>query len=220
MSPRPNSLSSQQIAHAALALADAEGLDAVTMQRVASALGVGTMTLYGYFRSKEELLDAVVDAVVEDIEPQVGDGPWREQLHALAQLAHETLARHPALVALRFRAPVLRPEALRFGEAALAIMTRAGFSTAEATRAFRLLFTFVVGFAGLSPHEDLAAARRQASAAIAHLDPAEFPHLTEAAAEASWTMGGEEQFAYGIDRILDGLEARVGEQHATPDVQG
>jgi AcrR family transcriptional regulator len=209
-------LSRDEIAQAALELADREGLEALTMQRVASALGVGTMTLYGYFRSKDELLDAVVDAAVEDLEPLGGEGSWREQLRELVHVARGMLSRHPGLVQLRFRQPVLRPEALRFSEAALGILLSAGFDRGEAAQAFRLLFTYTFGFAGLSPEETAEEARRQAAGAIVALPPDKYPNLTKAAAEASRAMAGEEQFEYGLDRILDGLEARLGKRGLAP----
>ena len=202
-------LSRRQVTAAALEIVDREGLDALTMQRVADALGVGTMTLYGYVRSKDELLDAVVDAAVEGVEPLSGEGSWRERGRELATVAYRMLARHPALVQIRLRQPVLRPEALRFGEAAMGILLDAGFDKREAAQSYRLLFTYVVGFASLSPEQTADEARRQAAAAIAMLPPEAYPNLSQAAAEASAAMAGEEQFQYGLERILDGLEARL-----------
>jgi AcrR family transcriptional regulator len=202
-------LSRRLIARAALDIVDREGLDALTMQRVADAVDAGTMTLYGYVRSKDELLDAVIDAAVEDAQPLTGRGSWREQLGELARVAHDMLTRHPALVQIRLRQPVLRPESLRFGEAVMGILHSAGFDSREAAKAFRLLFTYVFGFAGLSPEQTAEQARRQAAAAIAVLPPEEYPNLSKAAAEASTAMAGEEQFEYGLERILDGLEARL-----------
>ena len=186
------------------------------MQRIAAKLGVGTMTLYGYFRSKDELLDAVIDVAVEETRPLSREGSWRDQLRELIHRAHHNLTRHPELVQIRFRRPVLRPDALRFAEAALGILHGAGFESAEAARAFRLLFTFVFGFAGLSPEQTADEARRQAAAAIAILPPERYPNLTRAAAEASTAMAGEEQFEYGLERILDGLEVRLALTAAPP----
>ena len=202
-------LSRPQIARAALEIVDREGLDALTMQAVAEALGVGTMTLYGYFRSKDELLDALVDVAVEEASLPALRGGWRAQLRELARTAHRLLARHPALVQLRLRRPVLRPEALRFGEAAMGILLGAGFTRREAARSFRLLFTFVLGFAGLSPEHSVERSRREAAAAIAGLPREQYPNLSRAAAEASEAMAGEEVFAFGLERILDGLEAQL-----------
>jgi AcrR family transcriptional regulator len=205
---RSHGLTREQIAQAALELVDRDGLEGLTMQRLAERMGVGTMTLYGYFRSKDELLDAIVDAAVAHPEPRLSTGSWREQLDELAHLAHRRLAAHPALVQIRLREPVLRPEALRFGEAGLEILHGAGFDDAEAAQAFRLLFTYVVGFAALSPERTVAQQRQQAAAAIALLPPERYPNLTRAADQASKAMAGEEAFEYGLERILDGLEAR------------
>lgn len=209
-------LTRERVIGAALEIADRDGVDALSMRRVADALGVGTMTLYGYFANKREMLDAIVDAAVDaPIDPRAAadpDAPWRNRLRDLVYTARRVLAEHPGLVQIRLRQPVLRPDALRFAEAALAILTEAGFGRADAARSFRLIFTYVFGFAGLSPDDRTAQARREALAAIAVLEPGDYPSLTAAAAEASEAMAGEESFAFGLERILDGLEARL----ATP----
>ena len=202
-------LTREQVAHAALELADAEGLEALSMRALADRLGVGTMTLYGYFRSKGELLDAVVDAAVGEGELPQPAGDWKEQLRAVVLYARQSLLRHPSLVELRVRRPVLRPEALRFSERCLGILRGGGFDVREGTAAFRLIFTYTFGFAALSPAETTEDDRRAAFAALAALPPDEYPALTEAREEATRAMGGEEVFEYGLDRILDGLEARL-----------
>ena len=207
---RRSRLSPDQIARAALEIIDREGIDALSMRRVADAVGVGTMTLYGHFRGKGELLDAVVDVAVRDQPRLRATGPWREQLGQLIRRAYRNLTAHPALVQIRFRRPVLRPEALRFGEAGMRILREAGFDAREAAQAFRLLFMFAFGFAGLSPQATVNEARRQAAVAVAGLAPDEYPQLTGAAEEFTWAIAGEEQFEYGLERILDGLEARLG----------
>ena len=91
----------------------------------------------------------------------------------------------------------------------MGILLDAGFDKREAAQSYRLLFTYVVGFASLSPEQTADEARRQAAAAIAMLPPEAYPNLSQAAAEASAAMAGEEQFQYGLERILDGLEARL-----------
>jgi AcrR family transcriptional regulator len=206
---RPARLTPTQVAETALEIADRDGIDALSMRRVAEVLGVGTMTLYGYFRDKAELLDAVVDAAVAGPKPIAEEGPWRERLRELMLSSHQRLDEHPGLVQIRLRRPVLRPDALRFAETGLGILIEAGFTPAEGARAFRLLFTYLFGFAGLSPARSTVEARSQAADAIAALPPAAYPNLTSSAAEVSHAMAGEEQFAYGLERILDGLEARL-----------
>src|SRR5207237_9092478 len=86
-------LSPDQVAAAALELLDREGLEALSMRRLAEQLGVGTMTLYGYFRSKDELLDAVIDAAVAHREPFAFEGPWQEQIRRLIRDSRQRLGR-------------------------------------------------------------------------------------------------------------------------------
>ena len=203
-------LNREQVADAALELADREGLDALTMRALADRLGVGAMTLYGYVRNKDELLDAIVDRAVTETEPPALEGEWDQQLREVVVRARQGLLRHPSLVELRIRRPVLRPDALRFSEMSLRILRRAGFEVREATWAFRLLFTYTLGFAALSPAEATEDDRRAALAALAALSPQQYPALTEARTEASEAMGGEQVFLYGLDRILDGLRGRLG----------
>lgn len=202
-------LSREVVARAALELADRDGLDAVSMRALAERLGVGTMTLYGYFRSKDELLDALVDAAVGDELPAPAGVHWREQLREVILHARRGLLAHPSLVELRVRRPVLRPEALRFAEALVRILRGAGFGVGDAVGGFRLLFTYTMGFAALSPAQATDADRAAAGAALAALPADEFPALTEVRDELSQAMSGDDVFAFGLERILDGLEARL-----------
>jgi AcrR family transcriptional regulator len=202
-------LSPEQVATAALELLDREGFDALSMRRLAADLGVGTMTLYGYFRSKDELLDAVVDAAVAEREPFSFEGSWQDQIRRLMRASHRNLGRHPGLVKVRADRPVLRPEALRFAETGTTILRRAGFGLEDAARGFRLLFTYVFGYASFSPDETADRARRDARAAIAALPPEQYPTLREASEELADAMAGEETFGFGLDRVIDGLEARL-----------
>jgi AcrR family transcriptional regulator len=205
------SLSRERVAEAALELANSEGLDALSMRRLADSLGVGTMTLYGYFRSKRELLDAMVDAAISEPGPSPPHGGWRAELQTLLRDARRDLLRHPALVEIRVRQPVLRPEALRFAEAGIRTLVGAGFDRREAALAFRLLFSYSFGFAAFSPAEAVEEDRAAAAAALRSLPPEDYPELTAAAGEAAAAMGGEEAFEYGLERILDGLESRLSE---------
>ena len=199
----------EQVVRVALELADANGLDALSMRTLAERVGLPTMTLYGYFRNKDELLDAIVDHAVSDEPFAIDDGDWQEQLKAVVLFARRGLLAHPSLVELRVRRPVLRPEALRFAESLLSILRGAGFEVREAALAFRLLFTYTLGFAALSPAESTESDRAAARAALAALPADAYPTLSEARDEASLAMGGEEAFAFGLDCIVDGLAARL-----------
>jgi TetR/AcrR family tetracycline transcriptional repressor len=217
MSSRPDTrarLSREQVAAAALEMLDRDGLAALSMRRLADSLGVGTMTLYGYFRSKEELLDTVIDAAVADREPVELEGPWQDQLRRLMQAARRSLGRHPSLVKVRAERPVLRPEALRFAESGLTILRAAGFDRTDAARGFRLLFTYVFGYVSFSPEAGESDARRDSRAATDALPQADYPTLRDTAAELADAMAGEETFDFGLDRIIDGLAAHLRKVHA------
>ena len=191
-------LSRERVAQAALAFIDSHGLDALSMRRLASELGIGTMTLYHYFSSKRELLDAVVEIAFTDDPPPQLEGSWREQLAGLGRAARETLTRHPGLAQLRTATPILRPEALRFSEVGLSVLEDAGFDTDEAVKAFRLLFTYTVGFALLSSVAAETEARAAAREALSALPPEYYPRLSSAVEEAAEAMAGDIVFEYGV----------------------
>lgn len=202
-------LDREQVAEAALELLDRDGLETLSMRRLADHLGVGTMTLYGYFASKDDLLDAVIDAAVADRDQPQLDGPWQDQLRQLMQASRRSLERHPSLVKVRAERPVLRPEALRFAELGLTILRGAGFSRMDAARAFRLLFTYVFGYVSFSPDEHADEARNASRAAAAQLPPDEYPAIAESAEELADAMAGGATFDFGLDLIIAGLDARL-----------
>ena len=198
----------EDIARAALEIIDRDGVEALSMRRVASELGVGTMTLYGHVDGKDDLLDAAVDAASAPVELELA-GPWRDRLRTLIRTARGALELHPALVHIRLTRPVVRPEALRFGEAGMGILRSAGLAPDDAARAFRLLFTYMFGYAALSPGHAVEAARRRTDVAVAALPPEHFPHLRDARDAFVDAVAGDETFDYGLEVILDGIEARV-----------
>ena len=164
------------------------------------------MTLYGYFRSKDELLDAIVDAAVSGGPRVPRSSSWREELRVVVTAVHANLARHPSLVEIRFRRPLLQPKGLRFAERCFSILLGAGFPPEDAARAYRLLFTHVFGYAGLSPDRYTDAVRRAAADAMRNLPPEHYPGITAHIQECATAMAGQEPFDYGLQRILDGLE--------------
>lgn len=205
---RQTNLTREAIATEALAIADREGIDALTMRRVAERLGVGTMTLYGYFRSKDELIDAALDVATADAPRRRHErGSWKDELRAVLQGAYRNLQRHPSLVQLRLRRPLITSRQLRFTEAGVTILEDAGLAPDEAARAFRSLFFYVFGFAAFSADTD--AARAEMRTAVAALDPATHPRLTASIEHVVAVVGGADQFDYGLDLLLDGIAARL-----------
>jgi AcrR family transcriptional regulator len=189
-------------------LVDSEGVDALSMRRLAAELGVGTMTLYGYFRDKEELLDAIVDAAADEIRLPAARGSWQTQIKGIAREIRDALERHPEGIRIRLARPMLTPGALRTTEAAMRILRAAGFDRAEAARGYRTVFLYTFAFAAFTPPGPPAKARQRSFAALPALPPKEFPEIHDAIAELADSMAGDEQFEHGLDLILDGLQAR------------
>lgn len=180
------------------------------MRRLASELGVGTMSLYRHFRNKQELLDAVVDAAAAEVPAAPGaSGPWKEELGDLMREVRAALARHPIGIWLRLDAPLLSPGALRVTETGMQILEGAGFDRAVAARAYRALFLYTFGFAAFNSPRAPDEVMRQARGALSALPPDRYPALSSAATEAAATMAGDDQFEFGLGRILAGLEATL-----------
>ena len=203
-------LGREQIARAALEVVDEEGIDALSMRRLADRLGVGTMTLYGYFRSKQELLDAAVGAAVEDFSwSPTEQGTLRERLREHQLAVREMLALHPALPQLRARQPMVQPAAFRLSESAIRMLLDAGFPPDEAARVFRVLFVYVLGSMLFGPEELTPAQERGVKAALLLLPGDEFPAISSLIDELPASMGGAVQFDFGLELILDGIQARA-----------
>lgn len=209
---RARKLTREEIADAALELIDREGFEALTMRRLARELEVGAMTLYGYFRDKDELLDCALDRAARRFSFVKGEGPWRPRLRELIHTMMQALTEHPGAVEVRVRRPILNPGALRAGEAGIAILREAGFDTAEAAAGWRLLFTFTFGYAAFSAAEPSAEQQAEWRRQLAALPVESYPVLSgEPASVVPW-MAGRQPFEHGLELILDGLEARLGER--------
>jgi AcrR family transcriptional regulator len=169
------------------------------------------MTIYGYFRDKDELLDAVVDAISARAPLPELRGSWREQLRQLALLFSVNLSEHPGLVRLRLERPILTPGALRITEEGMRILEDAGFDPREAARAFRTVFVYTFGSAAFNPPGRVADAQRAVRMAAAALPPEDYPRLVGAVEEMVEVMDPGAQFERGLDLILDGLERRLEE---------
>jgi AcrR family transcriptional regulator len=202
-------LTRESIAAAALELVDRDGLEALSMRRLADELGVGTMTLYGYFRSKTELLEALMDSAVTVPEVPTLEGHWRERLVLVARGLRAYLESHPALVQIRAQQRLTRPRQFVATELMTRALLDAGLSREEAARAFRVVFTYVFGFVAFSPTTTADVARREVRSALAGLDPATYPALASMPDEAAAAAAGDEQFEYGLELMLDGIEVRA-----------
>jgi TetR/AcrR family tetracycline transcriptional repressor len=136
--PSRKQLTRELVIERALALADAHGLDAVTIRRLAKDLGVTPMALYWHFRNKDQLLDGMVDGVYAAFDVTVDDAtPWQAQFRSLLNQLIAVLRAHPATATLLQTRDTYSERSLRVNETALAILQRAGLSPFEATRVMR-----------------------------------------------------------------------------------
>ena len=140
-------VSRDQVLDAALAIADEDGLEAVTMANVGARLGVQAMSLYRHIGNKEEMLDGLIDRVFGEIEvPPAADG-WRAAMRRRAVSAHDALRRHPWAIGLMESRSHPGPATLAHHDAMLGILLPAGFSGHSATRMYNLLDSYIYGFA-------------------------------------------------------------------------
>ena len=144
---RPAQLSRPAVVAAAMAVADEHGLAGLTMPAVAARLGVTTMALYRHVASKDDLLDALVEALLPPLPPESGGASWRERLGTMAAAVRDTAARHPAVFPLLLQRPAATERAREIRDGVVAALRQAGLAPGPAARAERLISTAVVGYA-------------------------------------------------------------------------
>jgi len=200
--PRSPLLSRDKIVASALALVDTEGLDALSTRRLAADLGVSGPSLYNHFATKDDLLEAVADTVIAEVDiTPLTTHPWPRGLRAWAASYHGTLAAHPNLVPVAAHGPGRRPHALRMADTVHGALVEAGWPPRDATRIGALMRYFVTGSAlasfagGFIPEPGL-------------YDP-EYPHLLQAHRLAEHRRAVDEgAFETGLDALISGLEIR------------
>lgn len=234
-------LSADAIVDAAVRVADAEGLDAVSMARVAAELGFTTMSLYRYVANKDELLQLMWNASALGAESLVIAGDdWRSRLRTWAVIQRDMLDRHPWVTHMPMAAPPVAPNSLHFVERGLETMDDTGLPDSEKLRILGLIASYTLSEARMADDARRAAMaakavmRSQAAAETAKPtadgadDAAEPPEDFEALLRElvdeetyprlhrlAWSPAPEsppsehEQFLFGIELILDGVQAQI-----------
>jgi AcrR family transcriptional regulator len=217
-------LSSERVLEAAVALAARDGIESLSMRKLADRLGAGAMSLYHYFPSKDELLDAMVDVVFAEIEPPGTDEDWRAAMRRRAISTREALNRHRWAVGLMESRPTPGLTSLRLHDAVLGCLREAGFSIELTIQAYSVLDAYIYGFslqekqvpfesaeesAAVAEKQTVEFAERAAERQLGALED-EFPHLAEVVAGHVAKVGFDfaAAFEYGLDLILDALEQR------------
>ncbi|QFZ16570.1 TetR/AcrR family transcriptional regulator C-terminal domain-containing protein [Saccharothrix syringae] len=199
--PRPKSLTTTALAAAALAVVDRDGLAALSMRAVAAELGVGTMSLYRYVADREELEALAVELMLSEVDVTTPrHALWDKQLAVLAERVRAAVGKHPNAVPLTMAHRHRSQGLLRWGEAVLAVLTRAGFTGTERAIALRALLSHVIGAIELEHGSPLSGA---GTAAMAELG-AEFPLMAETAAAARG-IDADDEFRRGLGVVLRGL---------------
>jgi AcrR family transcriptional regulator len=205
-------LTRERVLRAAIAIADADGFDSLTMRRLAKKLGVEAMSLYNHVASKDDLLDGLIDIVFGEIDVPTGPD-WRSAMRKRAISARQALMRHRWAIGLMEGRMQPGRENLRYHNAVMGSLREAGFAFRDAVHASSVLDAYIYGFAlqerGLpfdTPEE--SAAVMQAQSHVTALD--DYPYLHEVLTELPKSgYDFDAEFEYGLDLILDGLEKLV-----------
>jgi AcrR family transcriptional regulator len=216
--PRP-SLSREQIVRAAVELLDAEGLTGLSMRRLGAKLGSGATSVYWYVANKDELLDLAFDEVLGEVDiPDANVEGWRSAADAMARSLRAVILRHTWISSLYGVRPAIGPNAMRFGERLLQVLTTAGFKDMELAHASTVLMSHTIGAATTNAALHTASTRsgKSATELVRQLDPyidriaGEYPSYGKWWSEhrdLDVVQLQEDAFTFGLDRLLDGLES-------------
>ena len=207
---RPTTLTRERVLAAAVALADREGLAAVSMRRLGQEVGVEAMSLYTHVKRKDDLLAGMVDAVVGEIALAPAGPDWKAALRLTILGARAVMLRHPWAPRVMEQRSTPGPQTLRYLDGVMGTMRGAGLSLAVTHHALHILGSRLMGFTQ-DLYDDSTGQDPAVAAAIAAQLGATHPHVAEMALAASHDggLGGcddDVEFAVGLDLILDGLE--------------
>lgn len=217
----PKSRSSvPEIVAAAIAIADAEGLEAVSTRRVAERLGISPMSFYTHIPGKAELLDLMLDAVAgwaggerPDFKPE----DWRKNLTFIARTLWDFYLRHPWVLELATHRPVLGPNTMLASEIALGAVDGLGLDELEMDKVFALIASYVHGAVRDAAREKMVKEKTgmtdnewwfRVEPFLNTLDFSPYPVLSRVGVKTGETYGAHDPvnaFAFGLERVLDGL---------------
>jgi AcrR family transcriptional regulator len=212
----------RDVAAAGIRIADAEGIDAVSMRRIAAELGTGTTSLYRYVSKKDDVLELMGDEVMGELRGTKLPGDWRGGLRTIARLLRETALRHPWLPSLSSGRANHGPNSLWWMELTLSVFDGMDLDTDEMLANLGTLSSFVLGHV-LGELGDQEAARRsgltheqwmeqQGEYGPTIMESGLYPRLTRVFVEAESPHAADRQdraFGAGLERVLDGLAAHL-----------
>jgi AcrR family transcriptional regulator len=209
MVKRTRTLTKDRVLRAGLRLVDEQGLDALTMRRLAHKLGVEAMSLYNHVENKDDLVRGILGLVESEIEAPGAGGDWKAELRRSIVSAHETFSRHPWAAQIWMSSPSGGDRGMARAEATLRCMREAGFPEDLTYHAFHVLNAYSLGytlqertFAG-----DRGKLERMAARFLRDFPADDYPYLAEHIRQH--TEPGEHRhgnFEFGLDLVLESLE--------------
>ena len=203
-------LTRERILRAAIRMADAQGLDSLTMRKLGHELGVEAMSLYNHVANKDDLLNGMVDTVVGEMTLPAADEEWEATIRASVISAHETLLRHRWACNLMMSPGHVTRARIRYMDALLGRLRTAGFSPETTYRAYHAVDSHVFGFTLWQIGHASGATGLTQEFAERFLESlgGDFPYLLEHARQHfdPELRDGESEFEFGLDLILDGLK--------------
>ena len=201
-------LTRERVLRAAIALADRDGVDAISMRRLGAELGVEAMSLYNHVPNKAALLDGIVETVINDIELPEDISDWRACLREMAHSYRKVAMEHPHIVPLVATRPFNTVTSLRPVEAGFEIFKEAGFDPESSLHAFRTLAGFVTGYTLAETGTFFGEAKGEGQLTLQDVPPDDFPRLREVGPFLE-TTDHDAEFDFAIDVLLTGLQAKL-----------
>jgi AcrR family transcriptional regulator len=208
--PKRTPITRQRALETAVAIADAEGLEGLTMRRLAKELGIEAMSLYHHLANKEAILDGMVELVFGEIDMPAGEGDWRTAMLARGRSVRRVLTAHPWAISIMQSRTSPGPNTLGHLDAFLGACRGAGFSVLLTAHAVSAIDSYIYGFVLQEvnlPFDDASEMDEMVEAILPDLSA--FPHLAELTVEHVLQPGYSygDEFEFGLGLVLDGLEA-------------
>ncbi len=215
--PPHDPITPERIADAALRVIDTDGLEGLTVRALGQELGVGTMTLYWYVRNKDEVLELVADRLLADVSFPSSEPDWRVSVREGCASVRAALHRHARAVPIIVGRGSFGPNGLRMTEASIAVFRAAGFDPDVAADAYFTISNFVTGFCIFEtsslgyrnrPDLDMREYGQMLRQYVDSLPPGLYPNL-QASAARIFGHDLDERFAFGVECLISGFEARL-----------
>lgn len=197
-------LSRESIVTGAIAQADSEGLDAVTIRRLAQDYGVTPMALYWHFRDKDQLLDGIAERLFAEVRlPALSDEPWHAQLRAALEAFLAAMRPHPSVAELTLTRIFASDPGLVLADRVLGLLRSAGFSAQEAAQFGSYLLCSIATL--ITTESGPIAGGGEQQAMLNGLSPETYPHVVASVLELTSATDSDVYYARGLDLLVHGV---------------